>query len=83
MQKKEANKIEVASYISTPRVTGNNKGKFKKNVLFSLKRASEITGISNYMCTSTFCVRHSFIQNWSVIFYNHVSALQLFDRLLQ
>ena len=52
-------------------------------VLISLKRASKITGISNYEWTSTFCVRRSFIQNWSVIFYNHVSALQLFDRLLQ
>ena len=60
-----------------------NNGKFKKNVLFSLKRASEITAISDCVRTSTFCVRRSFIQNGSVIFYNHVSALQLFDRLLQ
>ena len=31
MQKKNSKKkIELASYISTPRVAGNNKGKFKK-----------------------------------------------------
>jgi len=36
-QKKSKKRIQGASYISTPRAGGNNKGKFKKNVLITLK----------------------------------------------
>ena len=56
----------------------------KKIVLTSLKWVRKITGISDYVRKSTFCVRWFFnIQNWSVIFLKNVSALQLFDSSLQ
>ena len=34
MQKKAEKKIQVASYISTPRAACNNGGKFKKNCAY-------------------------------------------------
>ena len=43
----------------------------------------EITCILDYMRTSTFCVRHSFLQKWSVIFYKFITfQLYNFDKII-
>ena len=41
-KKKEKKKIEVASYINTPRVTGDNKGKFKKMCFLVWKERAKL-----------------------------------------
>ena len=83
MSKNVTNDVSKDSPIGTSRAAVNSKCKLKKNVLTSLKWACEITVISDYPRTCTFCARRSFIQNWSVIFQNNVLALQLVDCLLQ
>lgn len=68
-KKKQKKLIYLIYTVSNSRVADNNKGKFlKKFVLAGLKWARKISDISDYTCTSTFCVKRSFTQNWSVIF---------------
>ena len=55
---KQKPKKQVTSYITTSKAAGNNKSKLKQIcVLTSLKWGREMTGISDYGCMSTFCVR--------------------------
>lgn len=59
---KQKPKREVTPCISTSRAAGNYNcySKLKQTCgLTGLKYAAEMTGISDYMCTSTFCVAHS------------------------